>query len=243
MIKNGTAFGFGVFLALIFFGLLVLIFSPVIKGRNGLQFADDSFNRLAKGSSYFVPKVSESAEKFIGKKLNLTVKFDEKDKKDRTVDLNAVSRVFTMAGAQVEVGKDTGKVIIKGDLGKILMSAVSDSDSMYKNNGEAVSARYGVDEKTVMRAWWGVLNKADKQLKKDRLLSESKIVGEINRKAVEPAYNFYGIEAQRVSEHAGLLTMLLVFYIFYTLLWGYAIYLLFNGLGLTMKKAKVKTEV
>ena len=65
----------------------------------------------------------------------------------------------------------------------------------------------------------------------------------VTKKAVETAHNFYGIEAQKVTEKAGLMTGLLVFYVVYTMWWGFAIFYLFEGLGLTMKKAKVKKEI
>jgi hypothetical protein len=46
-----------------------------------------------------------------------------------------------------------------------------------------------------------------------------------------------------VSDRWGLMSLMLVFYVLYTLWWGYAILYLFAGLGLSMKKAKVKKEV
>ncbi|KJU85505.1 hypothetical protein MBAV_002301, partial [Candidatus Magnetobacterium bavaricum] len=60
------------------------------------------------------------------------------------------------------------------------------------------------------------------------------------KKAVEPAYNFYGIQPQKVSDKILLMAGLLVFYVFYTIMWGYAIFFVFEGLGLSMKKAKHK---
>jgi hypothetical protein len=83
----------------------------------------------------------------------------------------------------------------------------------------------------------------DKELKKQGKIAEAKIVSDVMKKAVEPAYNFYKIEGQKVSEKAGLMIGLLVFYVVYTMWWGFAIFYLFEGLGLTMKKAKVKKEV
>ena len=74
-------------------------------------------------------------------------------------------------------------------------------------------------------------------------VEEAKIVSDVMKKAVEPAYNFYKIEAQQVSEKAGIMTGLLVFYVIYTMWWGFAIFYMFDGIGLTMKKAKVKKEV
>jgi hypothetical protein len=62
-------------------------------------------------------------------------------------------------------------------------------------------------------------------------------------KGVEPAYNYYGVPAESVSSKAGVMTALLVFYVVYTMWWGYAIFYMFDGMGLSMKKAKVKKEV
>jgi hypothetical protein len=39
------------------------------------------------------------------------------------------------------------------------------------------------------------------------------------------------------------MTFLLVFYIAYTMWWGFSIFFFFEGIGLSMKKAKVKKEV
>jgi hypothetical protein len=118
-----------------------------------------------------------------------------------------------------------------------------DSDFMFHNQGNALRAAYGLDEKEVMKAWWTALSKMDKFFKKNLKIEEANHVSEISKKGVEPAYNFYKIEPQRVIDRAGLMIFLLAFYVFYTLWWGYAIFYLFDGVGLTMKKAKVKKEV
>ena len=86
------------------------------------------------------------------------------------------------------------------------------------------------------------MSKIEKQMKKDKNIEMAKIVSEVNKKGIEPGYNFYKIDANKVIDHAGMLSGLLVFYVFYTLWWGYAIFYLFDGIGLTMKKAKVKKE-
>jgi hypothetical protein len=79
-------------------------------------------------------------------------------------------------------------------------------------------------------------------MKKDRNIEMAKLFSEVNKKAVEPGYNFYQIDANKVVDHAGMLSGLLVFYVFYTMWWGYSIFYLFDGVGLTMKKARVKKE-
>jgi hypothetical protein len=238
LVRNKKTFGIGVVFALSFLLVLFMIFSPIFKGKNGLRFADDSFNRLSKGSSYFIPKVSQSVEKSVGKRFSENITLDTAE------DAVATAKLFTAAGATVDVQET--ELRVDGDLGILLQSAVKDADSMFHNKGDAVSARYGLDEKfdekRVMKTWWTALGKIEKKLKKNKHVEEAKVVSEVMKKAVEPGYNFYGVEGEKVADHAGMLSGLLVFYVAYTMWWGYAIFYIFNGLGLSMKKAKVKKE-
>ena len=234
VIRNKKMFGIGSFAATTFLGVLLLIFSPVFDGKNGLQFADNSFNRLSKGSSYFIPKVTASVEKMAGRQLKQTITFD------RAEDAQNAAKLFAEAGAKAEAQET--KLAVEGDFASILRSTVADSDAMFKNDGKTVADKYGMDEKKAMKGWWTALSKIEKNLKKDKLVDEAKVVGEVNKKAIEPAYNFYKIEGQKVADHAGMLSGLLVFYVAYTMWWGYSIFYLFDGLGLSMKKAKVKKE-
>ena len=236
MIKHWKTFTIGATLTLIFICMEAAIFSPLMKGQNMLQFADNNFNMLAKGSSYFIPKVLKNSKEFKGKHIDVAIKIDKKK-----YDPDAAVTVLTAAGARASI--DGKKLNIKGDLGKMLEAAIRDSDDMYNNNGKAISQRYGIEEKTAMKAWWFAFDMSCKALKKAKLMDESNILDEVNKKALEPSYNFYKIDAKKVSKNAGLLSALLLFYVFYTLLWGFAIYYLFDGLGLSMSKAKVKAEV
>lgn len=235
LIRNKKKFWTGLLFAASFLVALLFIFSPVFNGKNGLEFADDTFNKLAKGSSYFIPKVAKEVETFTGKQFTATVKLEKADDAART------ARLFTLAGATVEIKQSTLKM--GGDLGVVLKSVLQDSDAMYNNNGKAVSDRYGYDEMKVMKDWFQALSVMEKAMKKDKHVNQSNIVSEVNRKAIEPAYNFYKIDAQKVSEHAILLTGLLIFYVLYTMWWGYGIFYTFEGVGLNMKKARIKKEV
>ncbi len=132
---------------------------------------------------------------------------------------------------------------IKGNLAKLLGAVLEDSNSMYFNKGDEVREKYGMDEKEVMSTWWGALNRVVKELQKSRNTAQSNIILEVMKKGIEPAYNFYRIEPQSVVEKAFTATGLLVFYVLYTLWWGFAIFYLFDGIGLSMKKARVKQEV
>jgi hypothetical protein len=236
MIKNKTEFAKGAVLAVTFVGVLALIFSPIFgDGRNGLVYADDMFNKLSKGSSYFIPKVMKSNEKFANTAIAVSVKFDKPEQVDGAVKL--------LAAAGVEAKSASPELQISGNLGALMSKILQDSDDMFKNNGAAVAARYGVDEKKVMESWHVTLKGVDKALKKQGNIEEAKIVSDVMKKAVEPAYNYYKVEAQNVIDKAGIMTGLLVFYVAYTMWWGFAIFYMFDGIGLTMKKAKVKKEV
>jgi len=232
---NSKSIGVGVVLAISFLAVLALIFTPVFgSGMNGLDYADDLFNKLSKGSSYFIPKLQKSVQAFAGKQFTAEVSVD----KPATAALAA--KLFTAAGATATASE--AKLTLSGDLGAVLAVVLRDSDEMYKNDGKAVAERYGAKEKDVLRAWWTTFSAVDKYLKKNGRIEEAKIVSDVMKKAVETAYNYYGIPAEKVADKAFLMTFLLVFYVIYTLWWGFAIFYIFDGIGLTMTKAKVKKE-
>lgn len=228
---NKKAMSIGIFLGLSFFVVLALIFSPIFgEGKSGLVFSDDLFNKLSKGSSYFIPKVMGDSKKFIGKDISTVLKMEKPEQVERAV------KVLTIAGAKAEASGS--EITISADVGSLMEKALKDADDMYKNDGKSVSGRYGFDEKEVMIAWWNLMKPLDKQLKKEGKIEEAKIVTDVMKKAVETAHNFYGIEAQKVTDKAGLMVGLLVFYVAYTMWWGFAIYYMFEGIGLSMSKAK-----
>ncbi len=243
VIKNSKTFNIGALFAITFLGVLFLIFSPVFGGKNGLEFADSSFNKLAKGSSYFIPKVALNNEVFKGRNFSVTIKTEKPEDKPGEAEKRAASiaKIFSMAGAKTEINGTMLK--IEGDLGQVLATALQDSEAMFKNEGEKIRARYGTDdEKKMFRQWHNGLTRINKEFDKEKKMAESQIVNMVVKKAVEPAYNFYQIEANKVSDHAGMMSGLLIFYVFYTMWWGYAIFYMFEGFGLNMKKAKVKKE-
>jgi hypothetical protein len=246
---------YGIALAISFIVVLVLIFSPIFpkttegEPQNGLQWADEMFNSLAKGSSYFIPRVAKSNEEFMGKMFAVSIKLGKPEDKPGDGEKRAerASKLFTVnEGARVEV--NGAELKIEGDLGKVLAAALRDSETFYRNEGEKIKALYGTvmktdDEKQMFRQWWNVLDKINKQFMSEKKVAEAKIVSDVMKKAVEAAYNFYKVDAVKVKEKAGLMVFLLVFYVVYTLWWGFAIFFIFEGIGLSMTKAKVKKEV
>ena len=236
LIRHQRSMNLGLLLGATFFIILAVIFSPIFGGgKNGLEYSDALFNKLAKGSSYFVPELTASLTKFQKEELAVNVKMENPDQAARAV------KIFTRAAPDTKA--NGAELNIKGNLSKLLGAVLEDSSSMYFNKGGEVREKYGMDEQDVMTTWWAALNRTVKELQKSGKTEQSNIVVEVMRKGVEPAYNFYKIEPQSIFEKALTAASLLVFYVVYTLWWGFAIFYLFDGVGLSMKKARVKQEV
>src|SRR5208337_5509528 len=94
--------GLGLTMAVGFSVILFLTFSPIFpksatgKAQNGLEWADETFNRLSKGSSYFIPKVTKNVEKYVGKTISVAAKMDKEGDKAGDAEKRAVnaSKVF-----------------------------------------------------------------------------------------------------------------------------------------------------
>jgi len=180
--------GLGILLAISFWIVLFLMFSPIFpkttdgQPQNGLQWADELFNQLAKGSSYFIPKVQKSNEKFMGKMFSATINVSKPEDKPGDAEKRAerASKLFMInPGAKVELSGTQLK--IEGDLGQVLKTALDDADMMFKNEGDKIKAKYaeamGTDDvKQMFRQWNNVLPKIDKAFKKEGKIEEAKIV-------------------------------------------------------------------
>jgi hypothetical protein len=241
MIVNKKMFNRGLFLFVTFACVFASLFMPIWgKGENGLNEADDLFNRLSKGSSYFIPAVQKQLSSVEGKNVTLTVKVKEADVKLIPVMLENLKK----AGA--EASADGAAVTYSGDLGKILTLALADADDMFKDNGQSVLDRHGVTEKgaekAITKAWWAVFDASIKPLQKQKLIEEATVVGNVNKRGLEPGYNFYGIPSEKVTDNIVPLAGLLMFYVLYTMWYGFAIFDMFAGIGLSMSKSKVKKE-
>ena len=226
----------GLFLLISFGVVLFLIFMPIFgDGKNGLEYTDDFFNRLAKGSSNYMNDMRKIAQPLVGTPVvaEITLGSPENAKKAEIL--------FSQAGARVEAAGPVLK--INGDLGKILLKAVDDAEALFNNRGEELRAKYHYNSKEVVKTWWVSLNNLAASLKKQKKFKQYKVVGEVQKRALEPGYNFFGVTPAKVADNAGMLTFLLVFYVVYTLWFGFGIYELFEGLGLSMEKPVSKEEV
>lgn len=226
----------GLTLGVSFFVILALIFAPIYGGgRDGLRYSDRLFNRLAKGSSYFIPQLSHTVERFNKREVSVTI--DMENAKGAAM----AQKIFSKAAPDTTAQGAT--LNVKGDLSNLLGAVLKDCNSMYLNKGDEVRERYGMDPKEVMLTWYNVLNSAEKELQRSKKVPESKLIHDVTAKGIEPAYNFYGIQPESVNHRVGIVTFLLAFYLLYTLWYGFAIYFLFDGFGFGMTKPKVKREV
>jgi hypothetical protein len=235
LITDKKLFAKGILLLASFVVVFLLIFSPIFPGGvNGLHFSDDLFNKLSKGSSYFIPEVAQNVKKFEGKQISVEVK------PKSPADLALAQTILAKAGAQGEAKGDM--LLVTGDLGRMLGKVVSDADLLYKDDAKTLTDAYGMDGKAAMKGWWTLLNGMIKPLQKAKQIDEANILNTVNQKAIEPAYNFFGIPAESIMTKIPTVAGLLIFYVVYTMWYGYGIFDIFNGIGLSMSKSKIKKE-
>jgi len=225
----------GILLIISFFGVLILMFSPVFNGLNAFEVSDKLFNSIAKGSSYYIQDILKESEEYKGKIFEAKIKL----KDDKMIP--DAEKVFTLSGGQFS--NDNGNLKISGDIAQIVQAAIKDSDSMFYNKGKEICDSYGYPEKSekqIMVTWWTCFKEIMKDLKKQEKFKDAEFIDNVMKKTIEVAYNFYEITPEKAIDKAGVLSIALIFYIFYTLWWGYAILFVFEGLGLRMKAGRKK---
>jgi hypothetical protein len=216
--------GFGLIIGFVI--VLVLFFLPLYNGKNGLDYLDNLYNCISKGSAYYIPKVKKDVSKFTGNQVGVTLKMADRKQAEQTASL------FKAAGAETVLAEST--LTVKGDLGRILGAALDDADAMYRNDGKQVSGKYGYEERRVLYNWWKAFQEMDKDLGKQKSFKEAKAVTLVQQKALEASYNYYQIQPQSIGDRWGTVIFSLFFYVVYTLWYGFAILFMFEGWGLQL---------
>lgn len=263
LIRNPKAFMRGLLLMGSFIVVFVLFFMPIFPGQeegapksNGLVFADHLFNTLSKGSAnYFGDAVKESDR--VGNRIQplkgVVTHFELPANLGFTHEGKAVDAkpiivaLLKKHGLEADEAAD-GKVSVKGDLFPLMEAATADSFSMYNNSKAEVAARNpeamelaggdaDLNATYIMRSWWKLTDSMIKPLQKEGFVAEASTINYVKTKAIETGYNFYGITPMKVSDNIPLVAGFLIFYVIYTMWYGFAIFELFEGIGLTMKKA------
>lgn len=234
LIVDKKMFLAGTAMAVAFLVVLFLMFTPLFGGLNAFEASDRLFNSIAKGSSNYFEDLRASARERQGQSVALDLPFKD--------EAGAARAAAMLSKAGVETEAHGARLTAAGDLGLLARAVLEDAEAMFHNRGAEVSSRYGHPEKQALFDWWSMLREARKSLETQENFAAAAFVHDITMRGVEVAYNFYGIEAQSAARGAGVLAFALVFYIVYTLWWGYAILYMFNGFGLEMK-AGAKKEI
>ena len=231
LIKNPKSFVKGTVMAAVFFVILVLMFLPIFNGDNAFRAADKLFNTISKGSTYYIPMLKTLTAGSGDGRIDGVLKLQEGTKAE-------VSTVFAGVGADISDDNDGLRVSI--GLAKLFSAVLEDADDMFHNRGEAVRERYGLEEKAVLYAWWNGLKGVERRLNTEKRFQEAKIVAEVLDRGVAVGYNYYKVAPQKATDRWFILTFALVFYVFYTLWWGFSIFFLFEGIGLQLTAGKKK---
>ena len=226
MLANRGRFYTGAGLITGFVIVLIVFFSPIFGDRNGLDYLDNLYNSISKNSANYFSKVRAACESIKQSRVNVVLTMAD--------DRQAIQAVPLLKSDGVEAVHTGNMLTVTGDLGILLGNCLSDAEAMFYNNGEKVSSRYGYDERRVLYNWWQVLKQMEKALKAQKQFKAAATVSLVVNKAVEPSYNYYGIEPQRIGDRLGVVIFSLVSYVVYTLWYGYGIMYMFEGLGLRL---------
>ena len=227
MIANKKEFNTGLTLFAGFWVLFYILMSPVFAGKNLLDYMDNLYNTISKKSSYYIPKVQKGLEDYKGQQVSFSVKAKGAEQTAR------LTKMFQAGKATVT--PEGEKLKVSGDLGAMLTNILVDSEAMFNNDGKAIAAKYGSEEKAVLYDWWNAVTDAEKEMNKASKFKEGKILHDTLTKAIEPAYNYYGIEAVPIKDKWGTVVISLAGYVFYTLWFGFSILFMFEGWGLKLE--------
>ena len=228
MVTDKLKFYTGLVMLAVFAVLLTLMFTPLFDGKNSLQYLDGLYNSLSKGSAYFIPELQEESLEYIGTSTDVVIDMESEEQAEQTAML------YEEAGAEVVIlGVE---LEVKGDLGQILGTSLDDADAMYYNDAETVTDKYGYDARQVLYNWWVSLEETNKALEDQNTFDDAKFVRSVNEKGIEPAYNYFGIEPDSVSSRIGVVIFSLVFYVIYTIWYGFALMFIVEGLGLKIRQ-------
>lgn len=222
--KKSLFMGIGTLISFVI--VLVLIFSPLIDGHNSMEYLDSLYNSISKGSAYYISDIKEEVGQSGTREMALSLQVDSERQAVQ------IGRLLSEGG--VPARPDGDKVAVEGDLTKLLLSALEDADNMYANEGDKIADTYGYDERRVMYNWWRTLKALEYSLNKQERFADAKLVNLVKSKAVETSYNYYGIKAQNIGDKYGIVLLSLLFYVAYTLWYGFGILFLFEGMGLRM---------
>lgn len=266
-IENKKLFFTGLGLFAAFMVVLFAMFMPLFGEQNFLNYMDNLYNSISKGSAYYIPGLQANVEEKFQKQITGTLSLGSEQQAEEAARLfqeagalvnisgteltvnigqqidatlsmanerqaEETARLFREAGALVTVSGT--ELAVRGGLREILSSSLADADLMFQNNGEAVQNKYNYPARQALYHWWLSLKKLEKHLTKQKEFAAAKTIAEINKRGVETAFNYYGVNPQNIMGQIGVVIFSLVFYVIYTLWFGYSIMFMFEGWGLKL---------
>ena len=216
----------GVGLMASFAVVLILLFVSLIHGNNPMEFMDNLYNSISKGSAYYIPKVKETVRDYQGDDLAVVIALADEQQAARTQALLGHLDLSAQASGE--------RLSINGALNTLLAGALDDADIMYVNDAARILAKHGYSERLVLFDWWSILKATEYELNKQKRFTAAKLVTLVQAKAVETSYNYYGIQAENIGDKFGIVLVSLAFYVIYTLWYGFGIMYLFEGWGMNL---------
>jgi len=206
------------------------------KSQTGLDYFDNLFNEVSKKSA-FGPEAQQEQLK-VADGLNgqafksvITMKGDSNVKYSPEDAAQTAVKLLTAAGLQATA--EGAKVTVEGDLGAMAKAIVTDSIAMYNNQGDVLKGKYGLSARQTLFTWHQVAGGLSKS--KDMLNSHAEAAKTLQAtmlNVIEPAYNYYGVEV--AQGRTGMMIFAIVFYLVYTVWYGFGILYLFEGLGINL---------
>jgi hypothetical protein len=213
----------GALLMASFLVVLVAIFLPLFDGATALDTLDNLYNSISKASAYYIPKLQHEVDEVADEEISLTLELPSPSAAQRAAAL--------LASAGVSAQQSGSEVALRTAFDQLLSSCLADSDDVYHNRDEAIVERRSMAPKAAMHSWWQILGELDKELRRNKAFPQAKLADSVRTKVVEAAFNYHGIEPQPISERWMIVVLSLVFYVVYTIWYGYAVLFLFEGLG------------
>lgn len=221
LIVNSKKFYLGVTGLIAFFIVLVIGFTPNNLGKSTIMWADDTFNSLTKGSATSrLEKTAKEAEEMKNINLNVTLKGKNISEFETLLTKNEIPLNIVNGNAELAV-----------NYSKISEKAIVDAKQYFDNKPDNIKAKYNMEPQKVIYLW----NEIFKAINKTYISTDGKIANfamEFNENILEPAYNFRGINPENIADTWLILTVLLVFYVIYTMWYGFAIMYMFEGIGI-----------
>lgn len=231
LIMNKRKFTYGLLLTIGFFVILFIMFTPIFGGTNAFHAADGLFNSISKASANQFEQVRATVADLETKSADQELKMSESVGQNAAILINAAGQEATF---------ENGTLTVRGEINPLLEQMTEDARVMFDNNGEVLQRAYGIDPQAALYAWWMYGSTSSKEFFLDKRFDTAKAIDNVRTRAVEVAYNYYGVDPTPATDRIGIIVFALVFYVVYTIWWGFAIFELFAGLGLTMTKTAKK---